>query len=88
MFSRLTARKWLIAAVVPAVFGVYYVLALPGHTTANAAQQTTTQADKAVSQHLPDFTRIVEENGPAVVNVSVSRTTPVAGSGPVRSARQ
>jgi serine protease Do len=82
MFSRLTARKWLIAAVVPAVFGVYYVFALPGHTTANAAPQTTTPAGKAVSQHLPDFTRIVEENGPAVVNVSVSRTTPVAAQGP------
>jgi serine protease Do len=82
MLSRLTARKWLVAAVVPAVFGVYYAFALPGHTTANAAPQTSTQTGKAASQHLPDFTRIVEENGPAVVNVSVSRTTPVAAQGP------
>ncbi len=82
MFSKLTARKWLIAAVVPAVFGVYYAFALPGHTVANAAPQTSVQAGKATSQHLPDFTRIVEENGPSVVNVSVSRTTPVAAQGP------
>src|SRR5258706_11605870 len=81
MFSRLTARKWLIA-VVPAVFGVYYVLALPGHTTANAAPQTTTQAGKAPSPPLPRSTPIRQENGPSVVNVSVSRTTPVAAQGP------
>jgi len=82
MLSRLTARKFLIAAVIPAVFGVYYAFALPGHTTANAAPQTSTQSVRSSSQHLPDFTRIVEENGPAVVNVSVSRTTPVAAQGP------
>ena len=28
MFSRLTAKKWLIAAVVPVVFGAYYAFAL------------------------------------------------------------
>ncbi len=83
MFSRLTARKMLVAAVIPAVFGVYYAFALPGHTTANAAPQTSAQpAGKAASQHLPDFTRIVEENGPAVVNVSVSRSTRAAAQGP------
>ena len=81
MLSRLTARKFLAAAVIPAVFGVYYAFALPGHTTANAAPQTGTQANKSATQHLPDFTRIVEENGPAVVNVSVSRTMPVAAPG-------
>jgi serine protease Do len=80
MFSRLTARKFLAAAVIPAVFGVYYAFALPGHTTANAAPQTSSQASPS-SGRLPDFTRIVEENGPAVVNVSVSRTTPVAAQG-------
>jgi serine protease Do len=81
MFSRLTARKMLVAAVIPAVFGVYYTFALPGHTTANAAPQTSTQAGKSPAQRFPDFTRIVEENGPSVVNVSVSRTTPVAAQG-------
>ena len=81
MFSRLTARKWLVAAVVPAVFGVYYAFALPGHSTANAATENGARASTASSQRLPDFTRIVEENGPSVVNVSVSRTTPVAAQG-------
>ena len=81
MFSRLTARKWLIAAVIPAVFGVYYAFALPGHSTANAAPQTSTHASTSSTQRLPDFTRIFEENGPSVVNVSVSRTTPVAAQG-------
>jgi serine protease Do len=82
MHSRLTARKFLVAAIIPAVFGVYYAFALPGHTTADAAPQTSTQASKSSSQRLPDFTRIVEENGPSVVNVSVSRTMPVAAQGP------
>ena len=80
MLSRLTPRKLLIAAIIPAVFGVYYAVALPGHTTANAAAQTTSQPSTSAAR-LPDFTRIVEQNGPAVVNVSVSRTTPVAAQG-------
>ncbi len=77
MFSRLSAKKWLVAAVVPAVFGVYYAFALPGHTPANAASPTATSS----THHLPDFTRIVEENGPSVVNVSVSHTAPAAAQG-------
>ena len=89
MFSNLTARKMLVAAVIPAVFGVYYAFALPGHPTATAAPPTSAQpAGKAASQHLPDFTRIVEENGPAVVNVSVSHSTRTAqgpGAGPGNS---
>ena len=81
MFSRLTARKWLVAAVVPAVFGAYYTFALPGHSTANAAPQTGTHAGPSSTQRFPDFTRIVEDNGPSVVNVSVSRATPAAAQG-------
>jgi serine protease Do len=82
MFSKLTARKWLIAAVVPAVFGVYYAFGLPGHPDATAAPQPSVPSStSATSQRFPDFTRIVEENGPSVVNVSVSRTTPVAAQG-------
>jgi serine protease Do len=81
MLSRLTARKFLVAAVIPAVFGVYYAVALPGHSTANAAPQTSSQASTS-SARLPDFTHIVEQNGPSVVNVSVSRTTPVAAQSP------
>lgn len=86
MFSRLTAKKWLSAAVIPAVFGLYYVFALPGHTPAIAAAQTQTDTHATTSaaraaQRLPDFTRIVEENGPSVVNVSVSRSAPTLAQG-------
>ena len=81
MLSRPTARKFLVAAIIPAVFGVYYAFALPGHTPATAAPQASTPAGSSSTQRLPDFTRIVEENGPSVVNVSVSRTTPVAAQG-------
>ena len=81
MRSRLTARKWLIAAVIPAVFGVYYAVTVPAHSTANAAQPTSTEASTS-SVRLPDFTRIVEQNGAAVVNVSVSRAEPAMAQGP------
>ncbi|MEO8005785.1 MAG: Do family serine endopeptidase [Betaproteobacteria bacterium] len=86
MFSKLSAKKLLAAAVIPAVFGVYYSFALPGHEPANAAAQTSAPAHDSASrtQRLPDFTRIVDENGPAVVNVAVSRGAPAAeqGQGP------
>ncbi|HVY06829.1 MAG TPA: Do family serine endopeptidase [Burkholderiales bacterium] len=86
MFSRLsTARKMLIAAIVPAVFGIYYSFALPGHSTANAAAPSAAAASShdasSRTQRLPDFTRIVDENGPAVVNVAVSRSAPAAAPG-------
>ncbi|HXF18321.1 MAG TPA: Do family serine endopeptidase [Burkholderiales bacterium] len=82
MFSKLKARKWLIAALVPAVFGVYYEFALPGHTTVQAAQPGSARASTSSTQaRLPDFTRIVEENGPSVVNVSVSRSQPSLAQG-------
>ncbi len=84
MLSRLTARKLLIAAVISAVFGVYYAVMLPGHSTANAAAQTSTHASTSPIQGLPDFTRIVEENGPAVVNVSVSRKAPAGVQTPLQ----
>jgi len=75
MSYRLATKKLLVAAIVPAVFGAYYAITLPGHPTANAATQNTpaTRAPAAVQQ-LPNFTQIVEQNGPAVVNVSVSKT--------------
>lgn len=83
MFSRVTAKKWLSAAVIPAVFGLYYAFALPGHAPAIAAPQTQADTHSAAraAQRLPDFTRIVEENGPSVVNVSVSRSAPKVAQG-------
>ncbi|MBC8006550.1 MAG: DegQ family serine endoprotease [Prolixibacteraceae bacterium] len=81
MLSSLTARKLLIAAVIPAVFGVYYAFTVPAHSTANAAQPASTEASTS-SVRLPDFTRIVEQNGAAVVNVSVSRGEAATAQGP------
>ncbi|MFL6579141.1 MAG: Do family serine endopeptidase [Burkholderiales bacterium] len=83
MFSKLKARKWLIAALVPAVFGVYYEFALPDHTTVHAAQPGSSRATTTspAQQRLPDFTKIVEDNGPSVVNVSVSRSQPSLAQG-------
>ncbi len=77
MFSRLFVKKYLIAAAIPALFGAYYAIALPDHSPANAAPSASDQTQTS-SVRLPDFTRIVERNGPSVVNVSVARSTPVA----------
>ncbi|HWA11453.1 MAG TPA: DegQ family serine endoprotease [Burkholderiales bacterium] len=74
---RHASKKLLIAAAVPAVFGAIYAFTLPGHPAAVAATQNSVAAPAAVQQ-LPNFTQIVEQNGPAVVNVSVTRR-PQAG---------
>ena len=74
MLTRQTARRLLIAGILPALIAAYYALAVPGTPPAHAgAQNDATQNTAAATQQiLPDFTRIVEQNGPAVVNVSVS----------------
>jgi serine protease Do len=75
MSYRLATKKLLVAALVPAVFGTYYAFSIPGHPTANAATERNTAARApAAVQQLPNFTQIVEENGAAVVNVSVSKS--------------
>lgn len=70
-----------IGAVLPALFAVFYTLALPGTGPANAAADpaaprsaTAATAVMATPAGLPDFTRIVEDNGPAVVNIAVARS--------------
>ncbi len=77
MFSRLIVKKYWIAAAIPTLFGVYYAIALPDHSPANAAPSASDRTQTG-SVRLHDFTRIVEKNGPSVVNVSVARSTPVA----------
>jgi len=74
MLTRQTARRLLIAGILPALIAAYYAIAVPGTPPAHAgAQNDATQNIAAATQQiLPDFTRIVEQNGPAVVNVSVS----------------
>jgi serine protease Do len=81
MLARKTARSLLVAAILPALIAAYYAVALPGASPAHAwAQNTaTSQNSAAATQHmLPDFTRIVEQNGAVVVNVSASRKAPAA----------
>jgi serine protease Do len=74
MSFRITTQKLLVAAVIPAVFGIYYAVAMPGNSTANAAAQTATATQSGAVQQLPNFSQIVEQNGPAVVNVSVTKS--------------
>lgn len=68
--SRIT-RQLIIGSVVTALSAGYYFFASSAHTSANAAAQATPSVRAG---QFPDFTRIVEQNGPAVVNVAVSRS--------------
>jgi serine protease Do len=77
MQSRRSLTKLVAAALLPALIGIYYVLALPGHTHAGAQAADRAQPAPLVTG-LPDFTQLVERYGPAVVNVSVARNVPVA----------
>jgi len=81
MLSRQGLRKLAAAALVPALIGIYYVLALPGHTHAGAQAENGSQPAPLVTG-LPDFTQLVERYGPTVVNVSVARNMPVARATP------
>jgi serine protease Do len=81
MQSRLGLKKIVAAALVPALIGIYYVLALPGSTLAGAQVKDESQSAPLVTG-LPDFTKLVELYGPAVVNVSASRNMPVARATP------
>ena len=84
MLTSKTVRRLAIAGILPALIAAYYAVALPGTLPAHAgAQNGATQNTAAATQNmLPDFTRIVEQNGPAVVNVSVSRKTPAGVQAP------
>ena len=86
MLTSKTVRRLAIAGILPALIAAYYAVALPGTPAANAgAQDSATQNTAAATQQmLPDFTRIVEQNGPAVVNVSVSRKAPAVAQGPLQ----
>ncbi|HKQ25556.1 MAG TPA: DegQ family serine endoprotease [Burkholderiales bacterium] len=86
MFTNKTVSRLAIAAILPALIAAYYTVAVPGTPPAHAgAQDGVTQNTAAATQQmLPDFTRIVEQNGPAVVNVSVSRKVPTVAQGPLQ----
>jgi serine protease Do len=81
MSYSVATKKLLAAAILPAVLGAYFAITLPGHPSASAAteERAPAQAPAAVQQ-LPNFTQIVEQNGAAVVNVSVTKS---AQAGPM-----
>ena len=83
MLTRQTARRLLIAGILPVLIAAYYAVAVPGTPPAHAgAQGGASQNTAAATQQLPDFTRIVEQNGPTVVNVSVSHKAPAGLQAP------
>ena len=84
MVTSKTFRRIAIAGILPALIAAYYTVVLPGTPPANAGAQNGATQDTAVAtqQMLPDFTRIVEQNGPAVVNVSASRKAPAGVQAP------
>ena len=82
MFTSKTVSRLAIAGILPALIAAYYAVALPGTPSANAGAQDSATQNTAAATQLPDFTRIVEQNGPAVVNVSVSRKAPAGAQVP------
>jgi len=84
MLTSKTVRQLAIAGILPALIAAYYAAALPGTPPVHAAAQTeaTQNTAAAMQPMLPDFSRIVEQNGPAVVNVSASRKAPASAQGP------
>lgn len=75
-------KKLVAAALLPAVIGAVYVLAVPNGKQAGAAAEEKASPPPQLVIGLPDFTRLVELYGPAVVNVSVERSLPVARPAP------
>ena len=78
MLLRQRFSKWILAAAIPAVIGIYYAVALPGpsHAQPQSANTATQQDsdDAPLVTGLPDFTKLVDRFGPSVVNVSVTAT--------------
>jgi len=71
-------KKLVAAALLPALIGAVYVLTVPNGKPAGAAAEERASAPQQLVTGLPDFTRLVELYGPAVVNVAAERSLPVA----------
>jgi serine protease Do len=77
--------KFMLAAILAALFPVLAACSIPGaaadtpaHASAEPAQaQKTTPA--ALAPALPDFSALAAQAGPAVVNISVTKTVPAVG---------
>ena len=72
--SQHVALAVAILAAFSAGYGVHDRLAIPGAHAAPPVVAETAIAGPRLAAAIPDFTRIVAENGPAVVNISVSGT--------------
>ena len=87
MHSKTFSRSLVAAAVIAALGGGYVArdFVQPSHAQATAAAASTAapavRAGGAMAQ-LPDFSQLVREYGPAVVNISVDATTPAAQAQP------
>jgi serine protease Do len=76
-----TIRGLLAAVAVTAMLGAYQILAPLGAPHAGAAVESTAPAATEVVTGLPDFTRLVEQYGVAVVNVRMERGQAEPGAG-------
>lgn len=77
MLSTTTLKPLAVGTLLPALIAVFYTFSLPGNTPANADDASPAKAPTstvAAPSSLPDFSRIVEENGPAVVNITSARS--------------
>jgi serine protease Do len=74
MIARKNVVRLAIAAAAPVLIAAYYAVVVPGSSPAIAATQNRAATQSSAIQQLPNFTQIVEQNGPAVVNVSVTRS--------------
>ena len=83
MHSKTFSRSLIAAAVIAALGGGYVArdFVQPSHAQAAAAAAPAAapavRAGVGMTQ-LPDFSQLVREYGPAVVNISVDATTPAA----------
>ena len=79
MQSKTFSRSLVAAAVIAALGGGYVArdLIQPSHAQA-AAAVVPAVAPGISAARLPDFSQLVREYGPAVVNISVDATTPAA----------
>ncbi|MCB2040726.1 MAG: peptidase, partial [Rhodoferax sp.] len=73
--SSLSPSRLVLALAAAGIVGGAGVTALQHTPAAHAANAVTTATAAATPMALPDFSRITAQNGPAVVNISVTGTT-------------
>ena len=82
MTQKLFARSLVAAAVVAALgFGGYQAYK-PAHAQVRASEAVVHAAAPSQMVALPDFSALVDNYGPAVVNISVTQNVKTASSGP------